>query len=245
MAKGGRAGLPPEVREALRKALEEHKSKPGKPGRGYRTIAKKLGLSVQTVIRHAERLEQGVPVPGEGAAPSPLPPHPAIRLTHRVQKTREDVEARLAVAAPLLTLMEAAKFLSLGKTKTYELVNARRLHSVRIGSALRIPREAVQKFIEDNLIIMDAEPPQAAVLKRPSQPNSTKRKPPFVITVEDGQRGHIADFVADQVTRLSGKDPLELVQRLEGLIAVLRGTSWQADVSGVIIFATRATLGAS
>lgn len=43
---------------------------------------------------------------------------------------------------------EAGEMLALGKSKVYELMNAGVLPSVRIGSAKRIPAEALRKWVE-------------------------------------------------------------------------------------------------
>ncbi len=48
----------------------------------------------------------------------------------------------------LLTVEEAAEQLSLGRTKTYELVQKGLLPSISIGRARRIPATAVAAFIQ-------------------------------------------------------------------------------------------------
>ena len=48
----------------------------------------------------------------------------------------------------LVTMTEAARFLGIGKTKLAELVRSGELTVVRIGTAIRIPTEALQAWIE-------------------------------------------------------------------------------------------------
>jgi excisionase family DNA binding protein len=48
----------------------------------------------------------------------------------------------------LLTVQEAADQLGLGRSKTYELIRAEVIPSVRIGRARRIPRDALVTYVE-------------------------------------------------------------------------------------------------
>jgi excisionase family DNA binding protein len=48
----------------------------------------------------------------------------------------------------LLKVEEAAKFLALGRSKTYELIARGELPVVRIGRSVRVPRSALQAWIE-------------------------------------------------------------------------------------------------
>jgi excisionase family DNA binding protein len=48
----------------------------------------------------------------------------------------------------LLRVEEAAELLGLGRTKTYELVLSGELESVKVGKARRIPRAALEEFVE-------------------------------------------------------------------------------------------------
>jgi excisionase family DNA binding protein len=47
----------------------------------------------------------------------------------------------------LLTPIEAAAMLSIGRTKLYELMRTGDLFSVRLGGSRRIPRESVEAFV--------------------------------------------------------------------------------------------------
>lgn len=49
----------------------------------------------------------------------------------------------------LLTPVEAAHALGIGRSKLYQLLQAGRLKSVRIGSCRRIPLEAVHDLLAD------------------------------------------------------------------------------------------------
>ena len=48
----------------------------------------------------------------------------------------------------LLTPVEAARALGIGRTKVYELMAAGVLASVKIGSARRVPAAALAEFVE-------------------------------------------------------------------------------------------------
>lgn len=48
----------------------------------------------------------------------------------------------------LLSVEEAADRLSLGRTKTYELIASGRLRSVNIGRARRVPIDALAEFVD-------------------------------------------------------------------------------------------------
>ena len=48
----------------------------------------------------------------------------------------------------LLTISETADRLSLGKSKTYELIQEGRLNAVRIGRAVRIEVGELDRFVE-------------------------------------------------------------------------------------------------
>lgn len=48
----------------------------------------------------------------------------------------------------LLTIPEAARRLSIGRTLTYELIGSGELEVVHIGRAIRVPVDAVHAFVE-------------------------------------------------------------------------------------------------
>ena len=48
----------------------------------------------------------------------------------------------------LLTVPEAAERLSLGRTKAYELVLSGRIESVKVGTARRVPVDALDRYVE-------------------------------------------------------------------------------------------------
>jgi excisionase family DNA binding protein len=52
-----------------------------------------------------------------------------------------------AQSAPLLvTTQEAARQLSIGKTKLYELINSGELHTVKIGGSRRVPVRSIERY---------------------------------------------------------------------------------------------------
>jgi excisionase family DNA binding protein len=48
----------------------------------------------------------------------------------------------------LLTIPETAEAIGLGRSKVYELVSAGEIETVRIGKAHRVPRDAIERFVE-------------------------------------------------------------------------------------------------
>ncbi len=48
----------------------------------------------------------------------------------------------------LLTMIEAARVLSIGRTTMYELVGAGEIDVVRIGRSVRVPVDALQVFVD-------------------------------------------------------------------------------------------------
>ncbi|NUK59214.1 helix-turn-helix domain-containing protein [Streptomyces lunaelactis] len=53
--------------------------------------------------------------------------------------------------AELLTVPEVMARLKLGRSKVYDLIRSRRLTSMKIDGARRIPAEAVRDFIQNQL----------------------------------------------------------------------------------------------
>jgi len=51
------------------------------------------------------------------------------------------------VNSVLLTVEDAAQALALGRTKIYELLDAGKLRSIKIGRARRIPVDALHEFV--------------------------------------------------------------------------------------------------
>lgn len=49
----------------------------------------------------------------------------------------------------LLTVNEVVRLLGLGRTTVFTMLAARELPAVRIGRAVRIPREALERWIRD------------------------------------------------------------------------------------------------
>jgi len=51
----------------------------------------------------------------------------------------------------LLRVEEVARILSIGRSKVYELIASGELPSITIGSARRVPTEALQKWIAEHI----------------------------------------------------------------------------------------------
>ena len=52
------------------------------------------------------------------------------------------------VERPLLRVVEVAQLLGLGRSRTYALVAARELPSVRIAGRVWVPRKALERWLE-------------------------------------------------------------------------------------------------
>lgn len=64
--------------------------------------------------------------------------------------TLETNEVEYAADRPLwLTVAMVAKYLSLGKTKVYELIDAEGLPVVRVGRAVRVPTTRFLQWVEE------------------------------------------------------------------------------------------------
>lgn len=57
----------------------------------------------------------------------------------------------------LLRIEEAAEALSLGRSKTYELIKADQLPVIRLGRSVRVPAAALEKWVADRASIPAAE----------------------------------------------------------------------------------------
>jgi excisionase family DNA binding protein len=62
----------------------------------------------------------------------------------------------------LLRIEEAADVLSLGRSKTYELIQAGEIPVVKIGRATRVPATALRAFVDRRSADPELEPTTAA-----------------------------------------------------------------------------------
>jgi excisionase family DNA binding protein len=62
---------------------------------------------------------------------------------------RDDPAGRPVVAPMLLTIPEAARVLSVGRTTMYALIDAGAIEVVHIGRCIRVPIEAIRLFVEE------------------------------------------------------------------------------------------------
>jgi len=49
----------------------------------------------------------------------------------------------------MFTVKETANILNIGRTKAYELVRAKEIPSIRLGNSIRVPREALERCLEE------------------------------------------------------------------------------------------------
>lgn len=70
------------------------------------------------------------------------------QLIEPLSKPAQDAVAKTG----LLTVIEAATFLSLSRSMIYNLMESGKLRYVKIGSARRIPRDCCRELIESHLM---------------------------------------------------------------------------------------------
>jgi excisionase family DNA binding protein len=75
-------------------------------------------------------------------APAPLPE----ALSQRV----DDAEPASARTPMLLTVRDVEAELQLGRTRTYQLVRSGSLPVIRVGRAVRVPRDALRRWVEEH-----------------------------------------------------------------------------------------------
>ena len=77
---------------------------------------------------------------------------------HKVKRNAIQGREESMSEKKLLTISETADRLSLGKSKTYELIQEGRLNAVRIGRAVRIEVGELDRFVERLQTNQDDEP---------------------------------------------------------------------------------------
>jgi excisionase family DNA binding protein len=55
--------------------------------------------------------------------------------------------------ADVVTVPELAKMLRIGRNSAYDLVNGKRIQSVKVGSQIRIPKSSIIEFIKMDIKI--------------------------------------------------------------------------------------------
>ena len=66
-----------------------------------------------------------------------------------MNESNQNQQAPVTTSTLLLTVPQAAKLLQLGRNRTYELASAGVIPSVRIGNTIRIPRSALERWVEE------------------------------------------------------------------------------------------------
>jgi len=80
--------------------------------------------------------------PAPATNPSPSHANPEVKLTRR---------ATIAERPPiLLTVRDVEAELQLGRTRTYGLIRSGQIPVIRLGRSVRIPREALRRWIDDH-----------------------------------------------------------------------------------------------
>jgi excisionase family DNA binding protein len=81
-------------------------------------------------------------------------------MAHSESWGRTDGEAggttgTLADAPDVLTVQEVRKILRIGRNQAYALIASGRVRSCRIGGAIRVPRSALEQFVEGSVVAGD------------------------------------------------------------------------------------------
>ena len=80
----------------------------------------------------------------------------------------------------LLTVVEAAAMLGVGRTKAYELIAGGELQVVHIGRAARVPLVAVHRYVEALL-----SPPPRTMRRAPRRRDASQPPLPFIDLTKD------------------------------------------------------------
>jgi excisionase family DNA binding protein len=80
----------------------------------------------------------------------------------------------------LLTVVEAAAMLGVGRTKAYELIAGGELQVVHIGRAARVPLAAVHRYVNALL-----SPPPRTMRRAPRRRGASQPPLPFVNNLKD------------------------------------------------------------
>ena len=75
----------------------------------------------------------------------------------------------------LLTVRDVEAELQLGRTRTYELLRSGEIPVIRIGRVLRVPRDALHRWIDDKIPDQPRTPGRYALL--PPRPESSTVAP--------------------------------------------------------------------
>jgi len=85
--------------------------------------------------------------PGEaGERPVGVAPPPLQPVAQRV----DGAEPASARTPMLLTVRDVEAELQLGRTRTYELLRSGSFPVIRVGRAVRVPRDALQRWVEEH-----------------------------------------------------------------------------------------------
>ncbi len=79
-----------------------------------------------------------------GVAPAPLPLPVCPRVDDRLGVPAADR------GPMLLTVRDVEAELQLGRTRTYELLRSGSLPVIRVGRAVRVPRDALRRWVEEH-----------------------------------------------------------------------------------------------
>ena len=101
-------------------------------------------------LLHLDKWRKPTPCPGShtGAADS------AHRRAHRTISAQRNLEIRGLKRErrkwpDVLTIPELQKVLRIGRNTAYRLVQSKKIRSIRIGKSIRVPREYVKEFVEN------------------------------------------------------------------------------------------------
>ena len=122
------------VERALREAMQRYEQRPTPEHARGAAAAHRLAAAAYDAIAAA----QPIPV---------MAPPPAASPRERVNEVASGSSPHRA----LLRIAEAAELLGVGRSTVYQLVPANAVPVVRVGRLVRIPRDALLRWIEDQV----------------------------------------------------------------------------------------------
>jgi len=81
---------------------------------------------------------------GRASDVSPPPARPTVDLTGGVRSITDP--------PMLLTVRDVEAELQLGRTRTYELIRSGQIPVIRLGRSVRVPREALRRWIDETCV---------------------------------------------------------------------------------------------
>jgi excisionase family DNA binding protein len=96
-----------------------------------------------------------------------------------------DPRVERGFGSELLTVPEAAQLLRISRNLAYELVARQELPAIRLGRVIRIPRAALDEWMEQQATFIDGTPPPASIPQKPNRPSPIRERSPRYSRTQD------------------------------------------------------------